>query len=740
MIRPESAPVYDPIDLKLGIKSSLPSVKPTLALLFLMWHEMGRPSELEYATAQGNTIVLRTDIEETLYQRLHEISDGVTLEQFRDKVNNNLMFKAQLEALLVAFELVWKVAKIRFSDGRPNSAERTGGSRFPKKVWFTLNMDLLDAVCGDDADYIKIFFSWLGFDLNADNEKESNIIRFLTIISESAYYKLIDNEANVVFNLESVYKAVLSHTDAVDISGDKEAKGSLRILKSALAENLISIISVHNNAVTAIDADALRHYADRVAVFHQLEPNVYLTTPITEPTIDFDALRREWMDQDNQEFILSCLDFMKAHGLFTDKSLETLQDKEQCAVLFRHNSLNGILLRVNPNQPDDEQRKDTNGNTRYYSEKYMIAENGYFVSSEWRPDRADARKPLIDWIFALMQEIKFSTGYQSEFPRNRILFGAPGTGKSFTLNREKDLLLADGGEYERVTFHPDYSYANFVGTYKPVPCKDSDDKDAITYSYVPGPFMRTYVKALQNSKTDTPKPFLLVIEEINRANVAAVFGDVFQLLDRGDDEVSEYPIQASEDIKKYLAGELGGNPDDYSEIRLPDNMFIWATMNSADQGVFPMDTAFKRRWDFTYLGIYDSEAGIVGKKVVLGQGDYRRIVEWNALRKAINNELLTYKVNEDKLMGPYFISKKNLPEGEMIDPAVFTRIFKNKVIMYLFDDAAKQKRITLFGGCDEKAKNQYSKICREFDAKGVYIFCEGISSQFIDNVPEDDGE
>jgi len=291
-----------------------------------------------------------------------------------------------------------------------------------------------------------------------------------------------------------------------------------------------------------------------------------------------------------------------------------------------------------------------------------------------------------------------------------------------------------------VTFHPDYSYANFVGTYKPVPCKDSDGKDAITYSYVPGPFMRTYVKALQNSRTDAPKPFLLVIEEINRANVAAVFGDVFQLLDRGDDEVSEYPIQASEDIKKYLAGELGGNPDDYAEIRIPDNMFIWATMNSADQGVFPMDTAFKRRWDFTYLGIDDSEAGIVGKKVVLGQGDYRRIVEWNALRKAINNELLTYKVNEDKLMGPYFISKKNLPEGEMIDPAVFTRIFKNKVIMYLFDDAAKQKRITLFGGCDEKAKNQYSKICREFDTKGVYIFCEGISSQFIDNVPEDDGE
>ena len=335
------------------------------------------------------------------------------------------------------------------------------------------------------------------------------------------------------------------------------------------------------------------------------------------------------------------------------------------------------------------------------------------------------------------RSIRHQTHYYSEFARNRILFGAPGTGKSFTLNKEKDILLTDGGEYERVTFHPDYSYANFVGTYKPVPCTDKAGNDAITYAYVPGPFMRTYVKALQNSRTDDIKPFLLVIEEINRANVAAVFGDVFQLLDRSDDEVSEYAIQASEDIKKYLAAELGGTPNDYAEIRIPDNMFIWATMNSADQGVFPMDTAFKRRWDFTYLGIDDSEAGIAGKKVVLGQGSCRRVVEWNALRKAINSELLTYKVNEDKLMGPYFISKKNLPEGETIDPKTFIRIFKNKVLMYLFDDAAKQKRPSLFAGCKDENKNLYSQICNEFDTKGVFIFCTKISDCFL---PEDDGE
>ena len=335
--------------------------------------------------------------------------------------------------------------------------------------------------------------------------------------------------------------------------------------------------------------------------------------------------------------------------------------------------------------------------------------------------------------------IRFYTGLDIQIPRNRILFGAPGTGKSFTLKTEAKELLGAGNEedYERVTFHPDYSYANFVGTYKPVPHRTESGEDTITYAYVPGPFMRVYVNALKNSQTGTIKPFLLIIEEINRANVAAVFGDVFQLLDRGDDDVSEFPIQASEDIKAYLASELGGQPDDYSKIRIPDNMFIWATMNSADQGVYPVDTAFKRRWDFTYLGIDDSEDGIKGKTVILGRGQYTRVVEWNKLRKLINAELLTYKVNEDKLLGPYFIAKKNLPDGDVIDPAAFIRIFKNKIIMYLFEDAAKQRRSALFGGCNESSKNQYSKICSEFDEKGVFIFCEAISREFIEKPSED---
>jgi MoxR-like ATPase len=405
----------------------------------------------------------------------------------------------------------------------------------------------------------------------------------------------------------------------------------------------------------------------------------------------------------------------------------------------------------------------------------------------------------------------------SEFSRNRIIFGAPGTGKSFMLNQDRIKLLGENNEtdYERVTFHPDYSYANFVGTYKPVMINnkrlntdsdteyvisilnnkektaqekydilferfkgdgltrlpvllglytdelfktrkqdgsdavdfnsvernhgrairkyvnlisEDDKKNSIAYEYVPGPFMRVYVKALKSARSDNPRPHLLIIEEINRANVAAVFGDIFQLLDRGDDNASEYPIQASSDIRNYLVKELGGDPDDYSKISIPNNMFIWATMNSADQGVFPMDTAFKRRWDFTYLGIDENEKDIMGKYVTIGSKEKQRI-EWNSLRKAINEFLANERINEDKQLGPYFISKNIVcPKmGTEIDSKAFGEVFKHKVLMYLFDDAGKQKRDKLFKG-SAKGQTRYSKICEAFDEQGIGIFNSDIQN------------
>lgn len=332
----------------------------------------------------------------------------------------------------------------------------------------------------------------------------------------------------------------------------------------------------------------------------------------------------------------------------------------------------------------------------------------------------------------------FNTNIDSKFEdRNRIIFGAPGTGKSYGLKKDCEKLLSDtAGTYERVTFHPDYSYSQFVGTYKPV--MDVDGK-SIRYDFVPGPFMRVYVDALKSGRTEAPQPHLLIIEEINRAKVAAVFGDVFQLLDRDDNGVSEYEIQSSEDIRRYLAKELGGSTENYQRIRIPNNMFIWATMNSADQGVFPMDTAFKRRWSFEYLGINENEEQITGKgKIVLAGSD--EPVEWNMLRKAINNKMSSsdFKINEDKLMGPFFLSKKVMESDEsgmIIDPQKFVKAFKSKVIMYLYEDAVKQGKHRFFDGCSDTSK--YSSICDAFDEIGISIFGSTFREDFY-NTEKDD--
>ena len=265
-----------------------------------------------------------------------------------------------------------------------------------------------------------------------------------------------------------------------------------------------------------------------------------------------------------------------------------------------------------------------------------------------------------------------------------------------------------------------------------------EDDEKIKYEYVPGPFMRVLVNALKSALSPEPKPYILIIEEINMAKVAAVFGDVFQLLDRDDKGESEYEIQASQDIRRFLATEFGGSPNNYLKIRIPNNMFIWATMNSADQGVFPMDTAFKRRWNFKYLGINENESEIarIGKIKLAG---YSEPIGWNDLRKAINAKMSSseFKINEDKLMGPFFLSKKVLAsdeDGVIIDQNKFIDAFKSKVIMYLYEDAVKQGKHRFFEGCDS---SKYSSVCEEFDKIGISIFGTSFKEMFYDNQRND---
>lgn len=329
--------------------------------------------------------------------------------------------------------------------------------------------------------------------------------------------------------------------------------------------------------------------------------------------------------------------------------------------------------------------------------------------------------------------LKFKTNVNIPYERNRIVFGAPGTGKSFILKSETEKIVEKySGDFERVTFHPDYTYSQFVGTYKPVM---DEDGEKIKYEYVPGPFIRVLVQALKSALDSNSKPYILLIEEINRAKVAAVFGDIFQLLDRDENGVSEYEIQTSEDIRKYLSKPdvLGGNPENYRKLRIPNNMFIWSTMNSADQGVYPMDTAFKRRWNFEYLGIDEKEADIdgIGKIKI---ANYSEDISWNKLRKAINAKMSSneYRINEDKLMGPFFLSKKVIASDEhgyIKDPEKFIAAFKSKVIMYLYEDAIKQSKHKFF---DSKYSSKYSSICEAFDVVGMDIFGANFASLYYE--------
>ena len=324
-------------------------------------------------------------------------------------------------------------------------------------------------------------------------------------------------------------------------------------------------------------------------------------------------------------------------------------------------------------------------------------------------------------------------------PRNLIYFGAPGTGKSYELNKLAVGIDGEPGCFDkanvtRVTFHPDYTYAQFVGCYKPYSeAKEQGDEPAskveekITYRFVPGPFLETYIKAVQNPDMN----HLLVIEEINRANPAATFGDIFQLLDRKSNGASEYEVAVPVEMRNclklllpgYAAEDRIGDPTKlFSEqmrregecerLCLPSNMYIWATMNSADQGVFPMDTAFKRRWDFRYMGINDGSAKIDG--IVVPVGIPTRMVSWDGLRRGINKVLLDAGVNEDKLLGPFFVSPSRLR-----DTAHFTQTFMDKVLLYLFEDAAKTKKSKVFS---HEGNATYSDICEDFKARGELAF------------------
>lgn len=296
----------------------------------------------------------------------------------------------------------------------------------------------------------------------------------------------------------------------------------------------------------------------------------------------------------------------------------------------------------------------------------------------------------------------------------QITYGAPGTGKSHGINT-----LLKTTNHVRTTFHPDSDYASFVGAYKPTMVKqekrssydvlDNDNKheeeEIIAYKFVPQAFIKAYVSAWKNYPKDT----VLVIEEINRGNCAQIFGDLFQLLDRKDNGFSSYPIDADADIAQYLCSELKDilpNEGDVSEINndfsehypdgiieqikngtkllLPNNLYIWATMNTSDQSLFPIDSAFKRRWDWKFVKISDAH-----KNWTIHFGD--EACDWWEFIKQMNKIIAKETSSDDKKLG-YFFCKPTNEDEDFINKERFV----GKVLFYLWNDVFKDGETKYF--------------------------------------------
>ena len=274
--RPDNALAYDELDLKLGIKSSLPHVKSTLALAVLFWEAADKPAVLNYSKQNEGALLISDDLKQWMLDCFSELleEEGISADDLLSVVNDNQLFKSQMEALIVAFELVWKLAKVEFVDtNKPASAERTGGIRYPKRLLFSSNVDIIHNVIESNKDaYFRVLLSWIGCRVNVDPECERLLVSAFSILTEGALFKLTDGSRDVVFNQNSIYRKSLETGEPVDVNGDVEAKGSLRILKSLLSDSMNPYLK-YSNGLVSVDENhksELEEYQKRVDMFLRL--------------------------------------------------------------------------------------------------------------------------------------------------------------------------------------------------------------------------------------------------------------------------------------------------------------------------------------------------------------------------------------------------------------------------------------------------------------------------------------
>ena len=515
-VLPKSIVERRELNLRQGIKSSLSNIRSIVALVYTLYRSNNRKAVVEYSeSTNGGLIKLHSTLENSIQAFLG--IDNLT------SINNNPLFKSQMEALQVGIELIFKLGKVEFIDNTlASSAERTGGNRYNKRIRFGTNIQIVDTFLSSYEADLSIFLrKWLQNQESEKREIDEGIKRLLTIFSEETQFKIRYNNQEISFQQEGIYKEFTNGNTVVG-RDEHENVGPFRVFKSYVKEGLHPYISENGDEFIAKGAttDALEYYQIVSNALDLIPKRTQITAIIP---------------QDNNETLEKC-----------------------------------------PRLPLPEQMQI-------------------------------------------------------------IYYGCPGTGKSHIVKKQ-----TERESVVRTTFHPDSDYSTFVGCYKPttkhgprytsygekaVVIKDAEGKelteDRIVYEFVDQAFLQSYIKAwkfyTETLEGADPKKQFLIIEEINRGNCAQIFGDLFQLLDRNDYGFSDYYIHADRDMQKHLAKAFNGivmNDSHKNSINamyhngdkdivaqvltgeillLPNNLYIWATMNTSDQSLFPIDSALKRR-------------------------------------------------------------------------------------------------------------------------------------------------
>lgn len=623
------------IDLKLGIKSSLPNATQAIVLSYLIWKCGDKKSQISYSKQIGDGLSLKDELSATISDLLQRNVDNFDKAVFDSHILNNPLLKAQIEALIVGFELVWKLARFQFVDGSSFSAERTGGKRFEKIISYTSNIDVLDLlVKSNEKDFLKFFYEVLIQSSISNATIFDSFRKLLTVFSETAIYKIKSDNGDLIFDNSGIYKSLLEKP-VVNLSGIEENKGSSRILKSSISEGLNYFITTGNGGYVKDEShsDDFSSYSERVENFLAL----------TQIKVSF---------EDKNE-------------------IETKIENE---------------TNISPT----------------------------------------------------------ATTYTS--PEQIIFYGVPGSGKSHEIKhkleteykipeQQQDLFV------ERTVFHPEYTNADFIGQIMPKLVQGKTD-----FVFKPGPFTSILKKAL----FDSQNRYVLIIEEINRGNAAAIFGELFQLLDRIDaaskttshdgslntygkgwseyfvmnSEINNY-IRNSDDTFDSKAFDINGiHFSANTGIRLPPNLSILATMNTSDQNVFTLDNAFQRRWDMKLIEnvFRDTEEETNQRNAFV---DSAKQITWEKFQTAINikigkmSEDAGLSSMEDKRLGCWFVKAEKTTEKDKDGKDIYiirNELFAEKVLKYLWDDAFKFCREKVFNGytnlesltCDFKGEKEFA--------------------------------